>query len=87
MCNIEGEMKLYFWDWNSSLTIERCEMDFPFLNNDDAAKSDCFTNLESAKLAAKIDLRGRIAELQRALDEIDRINPNNVTTVKFIHGT
>lgn len=49
-------MKLYFWDWNSSLTIEECDMDFPFPNKDYARKNDCFTNLEDTRLAAKADL-------------------------------
>ena len=79
-------MKLYFWDWGSSLTIEQCEMEFPFLHNDDAANNDCFTNLESAKLRAKRDLRTRIQDLESALKEVDKINPDNVTKVKSIRG-
>ena len=80
-------MKLYFWDWNSSLTIEKCDMAFPFLNNDDARKNDCFTNLEAARLAAKVDLRRRIEELTEALNALDSIGPMNVKTVKHIKGT
>jgi hypothetical protein len=53
-------------------------MENPFLNQADARKNDCFTNLESAKVAAKADLRARIAELQEALDRVDSTTPDNV---------
>lgn len=71
-------MKLYLWDWNSSSTIEQCNMEFQFLNKQDAERNDCFTSLKSAKLRAIQDIRDQIAELNDLLIHINSINVSNV---------
>lgn len=69
------------------MKIEKCDMEFPFKNNDDAAQNDCFTNLASARIRAGQDIRGRIATLQGNLIEIENTTVSNVTDVPYIRGT
>lgn len=80
------EVKLYFWDWHNSLKVQTVNMEMPWLTNDEARKEDCYTNLESAVLAGKVDLRRRIKEAEQHVNDLkqayDLLYSTNLYTVE-----
>jgi len=87
-------VRLYFWDWHNSLKVQMVNMEMPWRTNDEARKEDCYTNLESAVLAGKIDLRERIKEaeqyvndLKQAYDLLHSTNLHTVEKLDYMKGT
>ena len=79
-------MKLYFWDWNRSLSIQRVDMEMPWPNVKEAGMNDCYTSLSVAKTNAIIDLQERISELQKALEAVKATTVDNVQRLEYMRG-
>ena len=79
-------MKLYFWDWHRSLSIQRVDMEMPWPNVKEARMNDCYTSLEAAKWNAIIDIQARISELQRALQDVQATTVDNVQRLEYMRG-
>lgn len=79
-------MRLYFWDWNKSLKLEKSSNieEFPFHCVEYAKTQHCFTDYREAKDCARMCLIERIEELQLALIELDSIkSASDVQEAKY----
>lgn len=87
-------MRLYFWDWHNSLKVQMVNMEMPWRTNDEARKEGCYTSLEAAVLAGKVDLRERIKEAEQHINDLKQAyallystNLHAVEKLNYMKGT